>query len=67
MWVKDCGEGMYIIRRTSSKKTFRNWFFVKRDGDRGVICKFVGELRCPAHLEGKRVRFKMEVLEDDRT
>lgn len=32
-----------------------------------VDSMFRGELRCTAHFEGKRVRFRMEVLDDDRT
>ena len=67
MWVQECCGGMYIIRRASPKKDGRNWFFVKRYGSCGVITEFRGELRCPARFEGKRVRFRMEVLDDDRT
>ena len=60
----------YIERRTGSGKpqgarsTYRNWFLVKWRGKYSAIVTF-GKISCvvPKRYLGKRVRFKIELME----
>lgn len=44
-----------------SKKTYRNWFFVRYANERQAI--IYGRTYCPKEFLGKRVRLKLEVIE----
>lgn len=47
----------YVARRIS--KGFRNWFLVKADGSIQL-----SHLWFPKELKGKRIRLKVEVIDD---
>jgi hypothetical protein len=63
----------YMERRTNSKKgtgtkaTKRNWWLIRNRGARKQFCIAIGksgEIYFPIEYLGKRVRLKVEVVED---
>lgn len=55
----------YYITRKTSKKVFRNWFLVKikPNNSQGIVT-LSQTLFLPKELIGKKVRFKLELLDD---
>jgi len=62
----------YIERKVAGrsgkwrKTSWRNWWLVKHDGKSRRLTKgnlYIGYITLPTHLTGKRVRFKIEVIE----
>jgi hypothetical protein len=50
-------------KRESKGLVPQNFFMVKYD-DRSTPMVNLGKVRMPLHLAGKRVRFKLEIIED---
>lgn len=63
MIAKQVSGGDYYVYHGSSQN--RNWFLVKLNqrGNRGVI-NTIG-IKVPKEFAGKRIRLKMEVMEDE--
>jgi hypothetical protein len=52
------------LTRSTAKGSRRNWFMVKPTGKYSCLVP-IGTITFPKHMVGKRVRFKVEVIEDD--
>jgi len=53
----------YVERRTT-RKTTRNWWLIKcNSSNRGYVC--LNRIFFPKEMIGKKVRFKMEIMEDE--
>ena len=53
----------YAGKPSISNNTGQNFFMVKYD-ERSTPMVNLGKVRMPHHLAGKRVRFKLEIIED---
>ena len=73
--VRKFANGNYYLCRTTStnnrgkwadSKTLRNWWFVKYRSDSKNGCQQinVGSISLPKELVGKKIRFKIEQVED---
>jgi len=50
-------------RGGSSNAVYRNWFLIKWDGGSGLITHGL-TIRVPKEMIGKKVRLKVEIIED---
>ena len=73
MFIKQANDGnWYVCRKTNSHKnqnskaTERDWFLVKHSSGGAEITTFQKHtnLRCPKEFLGKRVRLKIEVIDE---
>lgn len=54
-------------KKGNVKKNYRDWWFVKHthNGDKGIVQSNTSfEVMIPKELLGKRIRFKLEVLDE---
>lgn len=52
-------------RNGNGKGTVRNWWLLKLNNKTGSSSLNIGSIHYPSHWVGKRIRLKVEVLEDD--
>ena len=67
MIVKKVSSGLYYLCRKATKTVVngRNWFLVKNAHTNNSGYIFLGHVGFPRELIGKRVRFRIEVLDED--
>ena len=74
MKIKQFADGNYYLCRTTfglkktsgnknAKKSYRNWFLIKHSS-RYVGILDAGVIRIPQELVGKRIRLRVEVIDD---
>lgn len=72
MFVKKAANGEYYLCASKGKpkkgryKVWRNTFIIKYKGLIGVLPHTAREIYFPKELAGKRIRFKIEIVEDDK-
>jgi len=59
--VKKIGNAYYLTKRTG----WKNIFYVRAGEWKGGYISVSGIIRIPAEFVGKKVRFRMEVIEDE--
>lgn len=70
MIVKKAASGEWTVHRqvapSGARKIYRDWFLVKSTGGKGGKLS-LNQLMFPRELYGKKVRLKIEVLEERKT
>lgn len=64
MFIRKIPNGdYYVCRKPSNKKDeYRNWFLIKRNGGSGYVP--TNFITFPKEFIGKKIRLKVEVVED---
>lgn len=63
LYVTRVSKGSARNRGKLVKKTYRNWFLIKYTGD--VLAVQIGTIVFPKDFIGKRIRLKIEVIEEE--